>query len=129
MIFICSCILNPSLLAGGYTTTRSKKPLPRALHRKRHHSTMKGYKNWCNAMTSASKMVGTMSKSSVRCLHQMAIHMVCNISLVFFNSPSELTFWIAYIYIYTYVYTLTHTHTHTHACAPARSEKFWRTFM
>jgi len=43
-------------------------------------------------------MVGTMSKSSVRCVHQMAIHMVCNIFLVFFNSPSELTFWIAYIF-------------------------------
>jgi len=25
---------------------RSKKPLPLALHRRRHHSTMKGYKNW-----------------------------------------------------------------------------------
>ena len=28
---------------------RSKKPLPLALHRRRHHSTMKGHKNWCNA--------------------------------------------------------------------------------
>ena len=28
----------------------------------------------------------------------MAKHMVCNIFLVFFNSPSELTFWIAYVY-------------------------------
>jgi len=35
-------------------------------------------------MTSASTMVGTMSKSSVRCVHQMAIHMVCNIFLVLF---------------------------------------------
>ena len=52
-LFLHSCILNPSLLAGG-STTRPKKPLPRALHRRRHHSTMKGNKNWCNAMTSAS---------------------------------------------------------------------------
>ena len=77
--------LNPSLLAGGSTTTtRSTKPLPRALHRRRHHSTMKGYKNCCNAMTSASTMVQTMSKSSVRCVHQMAIYMVCNIFLFFY---------------------------------------------
>ena len=75
---------------------KSKKPLPLALHRKRDHSTMKGYKNWCNAMTSASTMVDTMSKSSVRCVHQMAIYMVCNV-FFYFNSPSELTFWITYI--------------------------------
>jgi hypothetical protein len=37
-----------------------------------HHSTMLGYKNWCPA-TSALTMVGTMSKSSVRYVHQMAI--------------------------------------------------------
>jgi len=62
---------------------KSKKPLPLALHRRRHHSTMKGYKNWCNAMTSASTMVETMSKISVRYVHQMAICMVCNIFLFF----------------------------------------------
>ena len=44
---------------------------------------MKGYKNWCNAMTSASTMVETMSKSNVRYVHQMAIYMVCNIFLFF----------------------------------------------
>ena len=49
------------------------KPLPRALHRRRHRSTMKGYKNWCPAMTSASTMVENMSKSSVRYVHQIAI--------------------------------------------------------
>ena len=67
---------------------RSKKPLPLALHRRRHHSTMKRYKNWCNAMTSASTMVATMSESRVQYVHQMAIYMVCNIFLLLF-----LTFW------------------------------------
>ena len=76
--------------------TRSKKPLPRPLHRRRHHSTMKGYKNWCNAMTSASTMVGTMSKSSVWCVHQMAIYMVCNMFLFFYKPIGIL---ILYIYI------------------------------
>jgi hypothetical protein len=56
---------------------------------------MKGYKNWCNAMTSASTMVETMLKSSVRYVHQMAIVMY---SCFFLNSPSELTFWITLIY-------------------------------
>ena len=42
VIFICSRILNPSLLDGVSTkTVRSKKPLPCALHSRRHHSTMK----------------------------------------------------------------------------------------
>jgi len=73
----------------------SKKLLPLVLLRGRHHSAMKGYKNWCNAMTSASKMVETMSQNSLRYVHQMATYMVCNIFLFFFpNSPSELTFWI-----------------------------------
>jgi len=45
---------------------RSKKPLPLALHRRRHHSAVKGYKNWCNAMISVSTMVETMWESSVR---------------------------------------------------------------
>ena len=62
---------------------RSKKPLPLALHHRRYHSAVKGYKNWCNAMTSASTMVDTMSKSSARYVHQMAIYMVCNIFLFF----------------------------------------------
>ena len=61
----------------------SKKPFPLALHRRRHHSAMKGHKNWCSAVTSASTMVETMSKSSVRYVHQMAIYMVCNIFLFF----------------------------------------------
>jgi len=96
--FICSCILNPSLLAGGSTKTmRWKKPLPRALHSRRHHSTMKGYKNWCSAMITASTMVETVLKSSVQYVHQMAIYRVCNIFLFFLNSPAELTFWITYI--------------------------------
>ena len=90
-------LLNPSLLARGSTTTRSKKLLPRALNLRRHHSAMKGYKNWCNAMTSASTMLVTMSKSSVRCVHQMAIYMVCNIFFFIRNSGSELTFWITLV--------------------------------
>ena len=57
---------------------------------------MKGCNNWCNVMTSASTMMETMSKSSVWYVHQMAIYMVCNIFL-FFNSPSELTFWITLV--------------------------------
>ena len=77
---------------------RSKKPLPLALHRRRHHSTVKVYKNWCNAMTSGSTIGETMSKISVRYVYQMAIYMVCNIVLFFLNSPSELTFWITYVY-------------------------------
>ena len=103
-------------MAGGYTTTRSKKPLPRALHRRWHHSTMKGYKNWCNAMTSASTMVGTMSKSSVRCVYLMAIYMVCNIFLFFINSSSELTFWIAYVYTYVCMYVCFYILVCMHAC-------------
>jgi hypothetical protein len=51
----------------------SKKPLTHGLHHRQHHSMMQGYKNWCSAMTSASTMVETMSKSSVRYVHQMAI--------------------------------------------------------
>jgi hypothetical protein len=54
-------------------TTRSKKPLTCCLHRRQHHFTMQDYKNWCPAMTSASTMVETMSKSSVQYVHQMAI--------------------------------------------------------
>ena len=84
---------------------RSKRLLPLALHHRRHHSAVKGYKNWCNAMTSASTMVETMSKSSVWYVHQMAIYRVCNIFLFFFNSPLELTFWI------TLVHTITHINT------------------
>ena len=88
-----------SFLAGRwFHEARSKKPLPCALHCRQHHSMMKGYKNWCNTMTSAS-VVETMSKSSVRYVHvhQMAVYMVCNIFLFFLNSPSELTFWITYV--------------------------------
>jgi transposase len=44
----------------------------RGLYHRRHHSTIQGYKNWCPATTSASTMVGTMSKSSVRYVHQTA---------------------------------------------------------
>ena len=44
-----------------------------------------GIQIWCNAMTSASTMVETMSKSSVRYVHQMAIYMVCNVLLFFLN--------------------------------------------
>ena len=43
---------------------------------------MKGHKNWSNAMTSASTTVETMSKSSVRYVHKMAIYMVCNTGLL-----------------------------------------------
>ena len=75
-------------------TMRSKKPLPLALHRRRHHSKMKGYKNWCTALISASTMVDTMSKINVRCVHQMAIYMVCNIYI--------------YIYIYIYIFLIAH---------------------
>jgi hypothetical protein len=63
--------LKISLVTGG-STTRSKKPLTRGLHRMRHHSTRQGYKNWCPA-ASASTMVETMSKSSVEYIHQMTI--------------------------------------------------------
>jgi len=48
-------------------------------------------------MTNASRIVGTMSKSCVQYVHQMAIYMVCNIFCFFLNSPPELTFWITYI--------------------------------
>ena len=82
--FICFCILNPSLLAGGSKKTmRSKKPLPRALHSRRHHSTMKGYKNCCSTMTTASTMVEPILKCSVQFAHQMAMYKVCNIFLFF----------------------------------------------
>jgi hypothetical protein len=55
------------------TATSSKKPLTRGLHRRWHHSVMQGYKNWCPAVTGVSAMVETMSKSSIRYVHQMAI--------------------------------------------------------
>jgi len=77
-----------------------KNPLPRTVYRRRHHSTMKGYKNWCNAMTSVSAMLGTMSKISVQYVHQMAIYMVCNI-LFFLNSPSEVFFCITLVLCFT----------------------------
>jgi len=54
-----------------------------ALHRRRHHYSMKGYKNWCNAMISVSTMMEIMSKSSVRYVYQMAIYVVCDIFLFF----------------------------------------------
>ena len=93
-----SCILNPSLQAGGSTKrVKSKKQLPCALHSRRHHSMMKGYKNCCSAMTSASRMLETVLRCSVQCAHQMAIYRVCNIVLFFLSSPSELTFSITYI--------------------------------
>jgi hypothetical protein len=60
------------LVAGG-STTRSKKPLTRCLQRRRHHSTMQEYKNWCTGTISASIMVETTSKISVRYVHQMTI--------------------------------------------------------
>jgi hypothetical protein len=46
-----------------------------------------------------------MSKSSVECVHQMAIYMVCNIHIqyIFFNSLSELTFWTALIGYEAYI--------------------------
>ena len=40
-----------------------------------------GIQNWCNVMTSASTMVVTMSKSSVWCVHQMAIYEGCSKSI------------------------------------------------
>jgi hypothetical protein len=42
------------------------------LHHRHRHSTIQGYKNWYPA-TSALTMVETVSKSSVRYVHQMAI--------------------------------------------------------
>jgi hypothetical protein len=40
-----------SFLAGRqfHDENEVKEALQCALHRRRHHSTMKGYKNWCNA--------------------------------------------------------------------------------
>jgi len=78
-------------------TVRSKKLLPHALHSRRRHSAMKGSKNWCSAITSASGMLENVLKSSVHYVHQMALCMVCNRLLFFLNSPSELTFWITYL--------------------------------
>ena len=48
-------------------------------------------------MTSASTMVETVSKGSVRYVHQMAIYMVCNIFLFFLSSSLELTCWITLV--------------------------------
>jgi hypothetical protein len=50
-----------------------KRPLTRGLHRRRHHSTMQEYKNWCPATTSALTMMETMSKSCASYVHQTAI--------------------------------------------------------
>jgi len=63
--------------------SESKKPLPLAFHPRRHRSTVEGYKNWWNAMTSASTMVETMSKSSVRYVHQMAVYCTWFVKYVF----------------------------------------------
>ena len=89
-----------SFLAGQqFHDDEVKETLPHTLHRRRHHSMMKGYKNWCNTMTSASTMVETMSKSIVQYVHQMALYKVCNIFLFFLNSPLELTFWITLVHM------------------------------
>jgi len=87
-------LLLKSFLADRWFTTTLRKAVTTC---RQHHSTMKGYKNWCNAMTGASRIMETMSKSSVQYVHQMAIYMVCNIFWFFLSSPSELTFWITYI--------------------------------
>jgi hypothetical protein len=77
VIFICFCILNPSLLSVGSTTTaRSKKLLPRALHCRWHHSTMKGYKNCCNIMVPQQWW-----KVWRKVVYSM--YMVCNIFFIF----------------------------------------------
>jgi hypothetical protein len=74
VIFMCSCIWKLSLVAGDSTTTmRSKKLLTHGLQCRRHHSMMQGYRNLCTTMTSASKIVETMLKSSIRYVYQMAI--------------------------------------------------------
>ena len=64
-----------SFLAGRrfHDDNEVKEAVTTCLHRRRHRSTLKGCKNWCPAVTSASTVVETMSKSSVRCVHQMAI--------------------------------------------------------
>ena len=59
-----------SVLAGQWLhNVRSKNLLTHASHIRRHHSMMKGLKNWCSAMTSSSGMVETVSKSSVQYVH------------------------------------------------------------
>jgi hypothetical protein len=45
----------------------------RGFHHRRHHSTIQGYRNWCPATRSALTRLKTMSKSSVRYVHQTAI--------------------------------------------------------
>jgi hypothetical protein len=61
-----------------------------------HEGTQKLVQRYDKCLT----MVETMSKGSVRYVHQMAIYRVCNIFLFFFlNSPSELTFWITLVII------------------------------
>ena len=78
----------------------------------------KRYKNWCNAMTIASTMVETMLKNSVRYVHQMAIYMVCNVLLFFFNIPSELTLWISLVRRRTYFLDIPRTsHIESHVCS------------
>jgi hypothetical protein len=51
---------------------------------------MQGYKNWCPATTSASIKVETM-------YIKWQYKWFGNKFFFFFNSPSELTFWITYI--------------------------------
>jgi hypothetical protein len=66
------------------------------------HSTMQGY-NWCTAPRSASTMVETMSNSSVRYVHQMAIY-----CFLFQNKVMNLFYshlQVMYIYLYSYVQT------------------------
>jgi hypothetical protein len=68
-----------------------------AINTWQHHSTMQGYKNWCPIMTSASTIVETMSKSSIRYVHGYVNGLEINSCFFFFNSPSELNFWITYV--------------------------------
>jgi histone-lysine N-methyltransferase SETMAR len=56
-----------------HSDNKVKEAITHGLHRRRHHSTMQGYKNWCLAMTSVSTMMETMSKISVRYVHQVAV--------------------------------------------------------
>lgn len=58
----------------------------------------KVYNASCPHYKSASTMTEIMYKNSLRCVFQIAINMFLSIFFVFFNSPSELTFWITLIF-------------------------------
>jgi hypothetical protein len=70
-----------------------KEAVNTLLRRRRHHSTMQGYRNWClnNGGNYVETSVMYTSNGNVN-----------DLEIFFFNSPSELTFWITHVLAHWY---------------------------